>query len=197
MSDQVASQVSLASTGHVALVICSILYLAWWWLFFRSDSPKLEGVAYIAGASLIVAAAIAGCIGAVMVGNATGSLAAEASSTPIPTWTVAVGGVVVYLVLLGLTANVFHRTPTTELLLIVGWAALELGLVNALVGTGVLSTTMSCMLLALVLVLFCGSMVCYMLYYRLDAWPAFVDGCVPLVSVGIVSMVIILVLRWA
>jgi len=35
-----------------------------------------------------------------------------------------------------------------------------------------------------------ASLVCYVLYYRLGPWPAFFDGTVPLVSVGIAAVVI-------
>ena len=37
---------------------------------------------------------------------------------------------------------------------------------------------------------FAVSLVCYVLYYRLGALSSFVDGCVPLALIGVVSVVI-------
>jgi hypothetical protein len=37
---------------------------------------------------------------------------------------------------------------------------------------------------------FAVSLVCYVLYYRLAALPSFVDGCIPLALIGVVSVVI-------
>ena len=37
---------------------------------------------------------------------------------------------------------------------------------------------------------FAVSLVCYVLYYRLGALPSFVDGCIPLALIGVVSVVI-------
>ena len=55
---------------------------------------------------------------------------------------------------------------------------------------GVISQQRAVALYVMVGVLVVASLVCYVLYYRLDPWPAFFDGTVPLVSVGIAAVVI-------
>lgn len=42
----------------------------------------------------------------------------------------------------------------------------------------------------LAMVGFAVSLVCYVLYYQLGALPSFVDGCIPLALIGVVSVVI-------
>ena len=55
---------------------------------------------------------------------------------------------------------------------------------------GVISQQRAVALYVTVGVLVVASLVCYVLYYRLGPWPAFFDGTVPLVSVGIAAVVI-------
>jgi len=50
--------------------------------------------------------------------------------------------IILYVVLLVVTLFIFHRQVTTELLLITGWAALELTVISALNGAGRLSDTL-------------------------------------------------------
>jgi hypothetical protein len=47
----------------------------------------------------------------------------------------------------------------------------------------------------LIALLACASLVCYVLYYRLDPLPAFIDGTVPLVAAAIESAVMLAVAR--
>ena len=58
----------------------------------------------------------------------------------------------------------------------------------ALGGTG--QTGVAALVAVLAVVGFVVSLVCYVLYYRLEPLPSFVDGCVPLALIGIVSIVI-------
>lgn len=192
-ASQIAQGSSQLVRGHVALVVCSVLYLIWWWAFFRPEGAKPAGAWRAVAIACIVGAAVAGVIGVIQVVGGTGELGDAAATTGsagfhVPGWTIASGGVLAYAALLALTAKAFGRQPTTELFLIVGWATLELTMINALSASGAAQAAVV-VLLVLVVLLFVASMVCYVLYYRLDPWPAFVDGCVPLVAVGVFSAV--------
>jgi uncharacterized membrane protein YhaH (DUF805 family) len=99
-----------------------------------------------------------------------------------------VGAVVLYLVLLGITQRVFQRQPTTELVLFVAWLGMEACCALALGDAG--QTGVAALVAVLAVVGFVVSLVCYVLYYRLEPLPSFVDGCVPLALIGVVSIVI-------
>ncbi len=171
--------------GHVFLAVCAVFYLLWWWIFFRPDAPKLEGAAFYGGAAVIVVAAL---FGIAAIGMICVSLSAYGSCGAVSGWLINVGAVIAYIALMLLTKKVFDRPVTTELLLIVGWAALELNVLNTLFGAGVLSAGSAIALLVLVAVLFAASMVCYVLYFNLGPLASFIDGAVPLAVVGVVSV---------
>ena len=40
------SVLALIAGGHTALAACAVLYLAWWWLFFKPGAPKPRGGRY-------------------------------------------------------------------------------------------------------------------------------------------------------
>lgn len=50
-------------------------------------------------------------------------------------------------------------------------------------------------LVVVVVAVFTLSLICYVLYYRLDALPSFIDGALPLVAVGLFSVVLPLMLK--
>ena len=119
-----------------------------------------------------------------------GDAAGLAGLAGVPLWGFAVVGVVVYVALAAVTAGLLHRPITTELLLLVLWATFEVAVIARIGGAGAVSQTAAVALLVLVAVLFVGSMVCYALYYRLPAWPAFLAGCAPLVAVGVEAVAV-------
>lgn len=162
--------------GHVLLAVCCALYLAWWALFFRPNT-HIEGPLYWFGVALILGAAVCGVIGCFSAGGALSQLP------------YLVAGAVAYVVLAAVTSKLLDRQITTELLLIVAWCAFECAVVGAL-SAGVISQQRAVALYVTVGVLVVASLVCYVLYYRLGPWPAFFDGTVPLVSVGIAAVVI-------
>lgn len=185
---QTSGELAIIARGHWLLLGCVVLYLVWWWLFFRPGATRPAGSLYAFGAGCLVVAAVLGVSAAVLVGPATGRLAGM-----VPGMWINVGGILGYVVLLWLTSLVFHRQPTTELILFVGWATLELDVINALVGSGSVGGVAAVALLVLVIVMFVVSLVCYVLYYGLEPWPSFVCGCIPLVSVGVAVAVFALV----
>ncbi len=75
------------------------------------------------------------------------------------------------------------------------WGALELYVASVLGASGALDRAAVVWLVAIVVAVFVLSLVCYVLYYRLDALPSFVDGALPLVAVGVFSVILPLVLK--
>ncbi|MCH3967053.1 MAG: hypothetical protein PHR15_05110 [Atopobiaceae bacterium] len=185
--------------GHGALVACAALYLVWWWLFFDPRRERPTGVLYGVGVACILGAVACGAWGVYRITDGLGAVDAAITSSGVtswalPGWVFFVGGALVYVVALVVTNRVFSRQVTTELLLIVAWFALELDILDCLAGVGALTPGASAVLLVLVIALFAGSMVCYVLYYRLPPVPAFLDGCAPLVAVGVFSLAMAIVL---
>ena len=142
-----------------------------------------QGTLRVVGIVAILGAVACGVLGATRICGGAAGLA--------PTGAVVeclVGSVVLYLVLLVITQRVFQRQPTTELVLFVAWLGMEVLCALALGGTG--QTGAAMLVAGLAAVGFVVSLVCYVLYYRLDPLPSFVDGCVPLALIGMVSVVI-------
>lgn len=171
--------------GHVLLAVCCALYLAWWALFFRPGS-RIEGPLYWFGVALILGAATCGIAGCFLAGGALSQLPGAQTFSPLP---YLVAGVVTYLVLAFVTNGLFDRPITTELVLIVAWCAFECAVVGTL-SAAAISQQRAVVLYVLVGVLAVASLICYVLYYRLGPWPAFYDGMVPLISVGIAAVIV-------
>ena len=106
----------------------------------------------------------------------------------------AVGGVAAYAALAFVTVRFFGRPVTTELLLFVLWAALELAVLNALMGAGMLFGGAFWLLAGVVALVTAANLVCYVLYFRLPPVPSFVDGAAPLAVVGVLSAVLAVVI---
>lgn len=175
------AQLHALATGHGLLAACAVLYLAWWFEFFRPREMRPQGLEYGFGVALIVCAAVCGLLGVIRIVAALGGLPSSVSGLAL--WPCAIAA---YVVLAVVTKRAFDRPITTELVLIVAWAALEIAVVGALTASGI---GFALPLLVLTVLGFAGSMVCYVLYYRLTGWPAFLDGCGPLVAIGIISVV--------
>ena len=171
-----AEPLALIAGGHTALAACAVLYLAWWWLFFKPGAPKPRGGRYGAGVACIVGAAVLGIAGAaLLVAGIAGLLPAG--------WQPVVLGL--YAVLLTGTVKLFKRPVTTELLLFTAWAVLELGVLDALFAAHALAAPAAIALGALAVAVLLTSLACYLLYYRLKPRRAYVAGAVPLAAVGL------------
>lgn len=171
--------------GHLWMAACAALYLAWWTMFFRPRAEKPRGVERAIGVALILAAVVCGCAGAV-------GLARSAAGLPhaVEGAVVALVGFAAYAALAAVTRAVLKRPVTTELVLIVAWAALEWFVLDGAAGAG-LAVGVPALLVTLALLF---SMACYVLYYRFRGWAAFADGCGPLVAVGAISLAFVLLL---
>jgi len=79
----------------------------------------------------------------------------------------------------------FKRPATTELFLIVGWFMLALAEINALFGLGLFSHNISVSFILIISVAVVISLVCYVLYFRLDSFKGYIDGMIPLLLSGL------------
>lgn len=177
--------------GHAALAVCAALYLAWWWVFFNPALPKATGALYAVGVGFIVGAVACGIAAIVLLAMGLGALAGPgAGADAAPGWAFAVGGVAAYALLAFVTVRFFQRPVTTELLLFVLWAALELAVANALLGAGALPLGAFWAIVAIVALVTVANLVCYVLYFHLPPLASFVDGAVPLAVVGVFAAVL-------
>jgi len=166
--------------GNVLFIVCCAFYVAWWVLRFRPDNP----VTGMKSGWLLVPAAVAGLAGVMCI--IWGAASAGGGARLFPGWAAVVGWIVAYAVLAVGTSQLFDRPVTSELLLITGWGALALAEVNALAGTALFSRPVTWVFVAVIAVVVVVSLVCYVLYFRLDSWRSYVDGMAPLILTALV-----------
>lgn len=171
--------------GHALMVACCALYLAWWAIFFwpKVSGGEAHGALRTIGIIAILGAVACGLFGATRICGGAASLASSGAVIGC-----LVGSVVLYIALLAITQRALQRQPTTELVLFVAWLGMEALSVLALGGAG--QTGTATLAAELAVAGFVVSLVCYVLYYRLDPLPSFVDGCIPLALIGVVSVVV-------
>lgn len=175
--------VSAVARGHVLLALCAACYLVWWCIFFRPGA-QVAGPLRWFGYMVFALTVAFGAWGILSAASALGRLPGAEGMALWPYWAGAIAG---YAVALLATRGVFGRQVTTELVLIVAWCAFECAVIAALAQQVILVRTAT-LLYVLVTVLVMASLVCYVLYYRVPAWPAFFIGTVPLVAVGVFAI---------
>lgn len=94
-------------------------------------------------------------------------------------------GIAGYVILLLITRFAFHRIVTTELILIVGWAMLEIAVVCNLNAAGGLSERGFTFMCAVIAIAFIISIILYVAYYRMEEMRAFYAAMVPLVTAAV------------
>ena len=181
-------------TGNILFVVCCAFYLAWWLLAFNPSGAFND----IKTGWLLVPASIAGLLGVVLI--IRGILAEKPASQLLNGGYILWGGIAVYFVLLIVTIVLFKRPVTTELILIVGWAMLALAEINTLFGIGLFSHRVSLGFVLLICTAFVISLICYIIYYRLDSRAGYIDGMIPLLLSGLTMLVIsgfiVILVKW-
>lgn len=176
--------------GDALLLFCSVFYMAWWLICFRPGSPGLSS-----GWALLALAFATGLPALVLLALSVSALNAASGgglSGPI-----LLGALALYLILLLVTKAAFHRPVTSELLIMLVWAAAQLCAVAALRGAGRFGPGRTAALAVLVGLATAADVVCYVLYYRLDAQASYWDGLVPLASDAAVMAVFLGVLAFS
>ena len=165
--------------GNLLFAACCIVYLLWWSVAFRPDytAPMmLKSMLFLATAAFgigALAVIIQGCLNA---------------DCPIRYLYIIGAGIAAYIILLLLTSFLMQRQVTTELMLIVFWACMEICACGALWGEGVFSGKNFAVLAVIVVAAAAAGMICYLKYYDLPPMPAFYDGMVPLILFAVVMI---------
>ena len=168
--------------GNLLLLSCILFYLIWWVVSFRPNSSSgSSGVFYITAAFITGVAAI------VLLSGGITSLSQDSKSLPVKF--ILLGVAALFLVLLPVMSIAFHRALTSELIIIHIWAALELSVVAVLYGTRYFGLGRVAILATLVGIAFVTSLICYVLYYRLNGTVSYWDGMVPLMMAAFVMTV--------
>ncbi len=171
-------------TGNLMLIVCCVFYIAWWLIAFHPT----HAVKGMRSGWLLIPAFIFGVWGVVQIAN--GASTDGETSVIIPTAAIVIGAIISYIVLFAGTLYFLHRQVTTELFLIVGWTALMLLELDMLYGLGEFRQTTAILLMVITLIAAVVSLVCYLLYYNLDAVKGYIDGIIPLSLAGIMMIVI-------
>ncbi len=175
--------------GNTLMILCSLFYLLWWTIAFKPGTAaggKLTAL-------LLLGAFLSGVAGIAVTCTGIQSANANAARSLYPPFALLIGGAAAYFLLLVLTRVLFKRQVTTELILIVGWAVLELSVVNTFYGSGKNAPGISVFESALIILAAILSLVCYVLYYRLPARAGWIDGMLPLVLAGVVMTVVTII----
>ena len=77
-----------------------------------------------------------------------------------------------------------------DVFIIIGWTVLELCFVNAMYRCGITGKEAVVGLFAGIIVVALLSIICYLLYYKLEYFKGYYDGMIPLVLVGIMVAII-------
>lgn len=169
------SHIDKIIAGHYAMILCCLLYLAWWRVAFHPHSTG----AYRGWNILLLLAVLGSAFWGILL-IAFGIRAIP--ETPVISPLAVCGfGILSYFVLLFVTSQIFHRVPMAELFLITAWAVLELSVVNALYGTMFLPSG-DIMVFVVIIVATVVGVASYMMYYTLDDMTAYYCGMVPLVA---------------
>lgn len=170
--------------GHLGMAGCCTCYLIWWAIFFwpKVEGGEAAGIWRPIGVIALLGAVGFGFWGACQIAGGARALAPDAAVVAAVS-----GGIALYLLLLLVTTRIFQRVPTTELVLFCAWLALELFCAAGLARAGMAG---SAALLAILAVAgFIVSLVCYIRYYRLPPLASFICGCIPLASIGVISLI--------
>jgi hypothetical protein len=172
--------------GQILLIVCCVIYIVWWSVSYRPG----ETVNRIGGfrGILLLCTAAAGLTGTAL--SIFGINDLPKGGAHISNALICAAGIAAYVVLLLITRFGFGRPVTTELVLITGWAVLELCVVNAANGTGFLPDSRFIAMILVIAAAVVISLVLYILYYRMDEWKAYYFAAVPLVTEAVCMAII-------
>ncbi|MCD8158413.1 MAG: hypothetical protein LUD77_05810 [Clostridiales bacterium] len=173
--------------GNVLLIICCLFYLAWWLLAFK-PTGAVKGMK---SGWLLLPAFVFGLAGIAEI--VRGNEPLKLQTGLMPGSFILVGGIAAYLILYGLTSVALKRQVTTELFLIVGWAVLMFSELNALYAEEHFSKFTDVVFIIITAAAVAVSLICYILYYKLDSTLGYYDGAIPLILAAVIPAVISIV----
>lgn len=172
-------------TGQFLLSAGALFYTFWWLIAFKPDSSRSGGPL---SALCFLLLALFGLGGTVLSAHGVHGLSLPPSW---PSWEMIflLAGVAYFILLAG-SIKIFGRQPTTELLLIVCWALLEILVLGVLHEAGALEGMAYGISWAAVAAASVIAFAAYMMYYRMDDHTAYITGAIPLLIDGAVSLLI-------
>jgi hypothetical protein len=173
--------------GNLLFLFCSLFYLVWWIVAFRPNSSGGS-----TGGIFITFAFLTGIAALILMPVGVHTLSQDSKALPVRF--ILLGAVALYLILLPVTSVVFHRQLTSELIIMLIWAALELSVITVLYGNGRFDFGRMAILAALVGIAIVIGLICYVLYYRLEGTSSYIDGMIPLATDAVVMAAILGVL---
>lgn len=168
-------------TGQLSLILCCGFYLIWWLAAFR---PGKHGTTLPSGICLGIAV-VCGLIGVIF--SIKGMVAMPVKRDGFTGRNILAVGIAVYIILLAVTRFAMHRKVTTELILIVGWATLEVCILSAAYRGEFFSARTAVVWSIAAAAAMVISLVCYILYYGMSDKAGYIDGIVPLVLAAMVT----------
>lgn len=173
--------------GQFAMVTCGVTYLAWWAVFFWPDAI-FPLVAQVLGFFSIIVAMGSGSAAAYWMASGAAGLLAERRVSHGRVIALVTG--VAFVALFAVTVVFWQRPPTVELVLILGWTALESYAIDSLRAARAFGAGRTALSIVLITATVAVCLVCYTVYYSLPAWESFVCGCIPLAVVAACSGVL-------
>lgn len=174
-------------TGQLLLSAGALFYTGWWLAAFKPDSARSGGAL---AALLFFLLAAFGLSGTALTVHGIHGLPLPAS------WPgsgmLFIMALLIYFILLTGSVKLFGRKPTTELILMVLWALMEIMALGALHETGALTGTAYGLTWAAVIAASLIAFAAYMVYYRMDDDTAYITGAIPLLVDGAVTLFIAL-----
>lgn len=173
--------------GNWILVICTLFYLLWWTLTFRTDPPMASSF----GGVCLGGAILTGLLGIahILFGINKSTEDTTAYRPGVSGVYILAIGVIVYSVEMLITTLCFAREVTLELLVFTAWATLfmaEINYYHRFLGMSKMSISL---LIALVGIIFLCCFACYVIYDYVDYPQSYYIGCLPL-NMVIIDMII-------
>ena len=172
-------------TGQLLLSAGALFYTGWWLAAFKPDSARSGGAL---SALLFFLLAAFGLSGTALTVHGIHGLPLPAS------WpgsgVLFIMALLIYFILLTGSVKLFGRKPTTELILMVPWALMEIMALGVLHEAGGLAGTAYGLTWAAVIAASLIAFAAYMVYYLMDDDTAYITGAIPLLVDGAVTLFI-------
>jgi hypothetical protein len=165
----------LLFSGNALMLLTCLLYIAWWTSAFRPGSRSPAGVS----SALLVCTLAAGIASIVQLVRGI-RIRPSTTGSAVSTGGILLGAVILYGILLVVSRSIFHRPVTSELFIMILWAAGELCVLFVLHQDGRFGRSAVILLLALIAAATVAGFICYLKYYHLEGTASFVDGLLPL-----------------
>ena len=169
--------------GNIGMFLCSMFYLTWWTIAFKPG-----GTATSLSTLSLVLAFITGVGGIVL---ACFGITFLSYKTHFSQWWILSFAFFIYVILLFATSKILHRRVTSELAIIFIWASFECCIINVLHGY-YRWPGLSIVLMLIVVAAIIASMFFYVRYYTLPPEKSYIEGMLPLIIDGGVTLFVIL-----